>query len=132
VSFDIFVQAFEGGEAARRGGGAVRDLLLAAADRHEPAANFAHVLHGDGEADVYGVPDEGADLDGLTFNHVAGDAFDLIVDVARVADLVVMPVGCPVCVVDAAQRRHLPRELAHGDVEVVRSGAALRRVIERA
>jgi hypothetical protein len=47
------------------------------------------------EADVFGLPDEGSPRHGLMFNHVSGDAFDLLVQVADIADLVVMPVGCP-------------------------------------
>ena len=132
MSFDIFLQAFEGGKVATRDGQAVTRLLLEAADRHEPASGFAHVVHGDGEADVYGVPAGGAPLDGLMFNHVSGGGFDLLVDVARAADLVVMPVGCPVCVVDDRQRDHLPPEVAAEDVELVTSGRALRAVVRRA
>ena len=117
MSFDIFLQAFEDGAPVARDGTGVRRLLLEAADR--------------GEADVYGVPEEGATLKSLMFNHVSGGGFDLLVEVARAAHLVVMPVGCPVCLVDERQREHLPPELAASGVEVVTTGDDLRRVIER-
>ena len=82
-------------------------------------------------ADVYGVPSEGAPLDGLMFNRVSGDAFELIVAVAKTADLVIMPVGLATCLVEESQRRHLPQELRSGPVEVVPDGRALRAVIDR-
>ena len=115
MSFDIFLQAFENGAAARRNGAEVRRLLLG---ERQPSG------------EVYGVPEEGAAVEGLMFSHVPPGGFDLLVEVARVADLVVMPVGCPVCLIDEAQREHLPPELAAAGVRVVTTGDELRRVVE--
>src|SRR5436853_188265 len=79
------------GEAAIRAATKARKMLLDACVG-EPEGGFVLVRHGDGEADVYGVPPESQPLTSLMFNHVAGDgAFDLIVAVARAADLVVLP-----------------------------------------
>ncbi len=58
-------------------------------------------------------------------------ALDLVVEVARMADLVVLPAGCPACVVAEARARELPAELAQLGVELVRTGRDLREVIRR-
>ena len=81
-------------------------------------------------AEVYGVPAPDEPLTGLMFNGVSGDGWDVIVAVARAAELTIMPVGCPVCLVSEAQRAHLPPDLARSGVAVVTSGAALRAAIE--
>ena len=81
---------------------------------------------------MYGIPDEDEPLTGLMFNHVSGDAFDTIVEVARAGDLVVMPVGCRVCVVRNAQRADLPEDIADGPVELVETGGDLLGVIAMA
>lgn len=131
VSFDIHLQAFARGAAASRDGGPVRRLLLDHAVRHEPAHGFVDVRHGDGAAEVYGVPEEGASLDGLMFTHVSGGAFDLLVRVARTADLVVLPGAAPTCVVAEHQVHDLPAELRATEVVVVHNGRELVEVIER-
>ena len=51
----MFVQAFERGEAVDRDGSEVRRLLIPQGEP-APSTEFARVSHGDGEADVYGVP----------------------------------------------------------------------------
>lgn len=131
VSFEIFLQAFEEGDAAERGGAAIRRFLLAHADAHEPEHQFVHVTYSDGGADVYGVPPDGAQCDGLMFSRIKGEALDLVVEVAQLADLVIMPVGCAVCVVSESQIEHLPPALRDGAVDVVRSGRELADVIAR-
>jgi hypothetical protein len=131
VSFDIYLQAFEHGASAERDGAPVRELLLAHADVHDPEHAFVHVVYRDGEADVYGVPNETSPWHGLMFNHVSGDAFELLVKVADIAELVVMPAGCPVCVVAEHQIDHLPDELRAARVEIVRTGTDLLGVISQ-
>ena len=131
MSFDIYLQAFENGAAVERDGSVIRDLLLAHADEQASGRDFAHVSYGDGAADVYGVPADGEPCAGLMFNHVEGTAFDLILEVARRSDFVVMPIGCPVCVVSERQVEHLPPELRNTAVEVVRTGRELADVIAR-
>jgi hypothetical protein len=132
VSFDIYLRAFADGDAVERNASEARHLLLASSDEYDAECRYVHVVYGDGEADGYGIPAEGAPLEGLMFNHVAGDAFDLIVAVARRADLVVAPVGCPICIVSETQRAHLPADLAADGVELVLSGRDLAAVIARA
>jgi hypothetical protein len=131
MPFEIFLQAFEKGEAVDRDGTAVRTRLLQVANRYEPEHRFVEVGDHIGSAEVYGVPDESGRLAGLTFSRVDPRAFDLLVEVARMADLVVMPPGCPVCIVREEQRQHLPPELERAGVELVAAGEGLRAVIER-
>lgn len=42
-------------------------------------------------------------------NHIAGDAWDLLVRGARESDWVILPVGCLTCVTGEAQLAHLGR-----------------------
>ena len=128
MSFDVHLLAFDHGEAGSRAAGGVRDLLL----QHGKETGELHVLvgYGDGEADVYGLPAEGEPLTSLTFNHVNGeDPWELIVQVAHAADLVIVPAGCPVCLVSDRQRPHLPEEIAGARATVVRDGRGLLRAI---
>jgi hypothetical protein len=89
-----------------------------------PDDGFVRVQLADGEADVYGVG-----RSSLMVNHAAGEQiWDLLVTVAVAAGWVIMPVGCPVCVVADEHAADLPDEL-RADVVVVRSGAELLQVI---
>lgn len=129
VSFDIYVQAFHNGDAADRPGEPIRRLLLEHADTHDESHSFVQVSYEGAAADVYGLPEQGAALTGLMFNHVGVAAFDLLVTVAQEADSVVLPVGCPVCVTSESQIPHLPEQLREGGVHVVRNGRDLLAVI---
>jgi hypothetical protein len=58
--------------------------------REEPQHHFALVEYGDGAVDVY------LDGDKMMANHVTGkEPWHLLVQGARAADFVIMPVGCP-------------------------------------
>ena len=128
VSFDVFLQAFERGDAAERHGDEVRRLLLARSES-EPADGIVRLATRHGGADVHGIPDEGEPLTGLMFNHFTRDAYATIVEVAQLADLVVMPIGCRICVVRDSQREHLPENLTEDPVELVQTGEDLEAVI---
>jgi hypothetical protein len=92
----------------------------------EPDNDFALIKYGDGGADVY------LDGDHMMANHVTGHrTWDLLVEGAQEAGWVIMPVGCPTCITDEAQRPHLPEGL-NEQVEVVRCGADLLKVIRSA
>lgn len=91
--------------------------------REDPAQNFAHVEYGDGSIDVY------LNEDSIVANHVVGEEpWKLLFDAAQAADWVILPAGCPTCITDEAQRRHLPEEL-DAEVAVVSSGEDLLRII---
>lgn len=125
MSFDICLQSFKGGEAAPGDPQAARLTLepyLAAA----PARGYARIRTADGGADVYGLGGES-----LMFSHAGGEViWQVIVDVARAADLVIMPAGCPVCVMREDMISGLPAEL-QDDAIVIRSGAELQHAIVR-
>jgi len=79
---------------------------------------------GDGEADIY-LRDGG-----MMANHISGhDPWDLLVQGARAANWVIIPVGCPTCLTQPDQRGELPEGL-DDDVVVVDTGAGLLAVIE--
>jgi hypothetical protein len=62
-------------------------------------------------------------------NHFTGQKpWDLLVEGARSAEWAIMPVGCPTCLTDQAQRIHLPEGLKE-DVALVATGEELVRVI---
>lgn len=62
-------------------------------------------------------------------NHIAGEQpWDLLVEGARAAGWVVMPVGCPVLITCESDRAHLPDSLGVEAVLVL-TGQDARRVI---
>lgn len=126
MSFDVFFQRFTDGDADPGGGDLMRQVLEPFIVREEPDTHFARVEYGDGGADVY------LDGDEMMANHVTGEGtWDLLVEGARTAGWVILPVGCPTCLTDEAQRRHLPAGMDE-EVEVVLTGDMLREVIQSA
>ena len=124
MSFDIFLQGFRGGEAREIDPAPLRELI----DPHviERDEGFVRLRLADGGADVYGLDDETS----LMVNHCTGRAiWDLLVEVARRADLVILAPGLPVVMTSERTRAELPRELA-ADAIVVERGDELRRSIE--
>jgi hypothetical protein len=122
VSFDVFFQGFIAGESSEGGGAEMREIL--APHVTEEDRSFLHVKFGDGEADIY------LSDDGMMANHVLGrDPWNLLVEGARAANWVIMPMGCPTCVTQPGQREELPREL-NDDLVVIDTAADLLRVIE--
>lgn len=104
----------------------MRQVLQPFIVREEPEDHFALVEYGDGSAHVY------LDGDGMMANHIAGERpWELLVEGARTAGWVILPVGCPVCITDNAQRRHLPEGLGE-DARFVATGEDLLRVIRSA
>jgi hypothetical protein len=120
---DIFVRAFD--DAADRDGLAVRRMLLEAGGFRVAADGSLDVA---GTA-VHGLPIAGRPFAGLKFAHVTPPVFELIVQVARAAEMVILPVGCPACVVFEHQRPDLPGDMA---VELVETGEQLAAVVHGA
>ena len=101
----------------------MRAVLQPFVTREEPAHHFLLVQVGDGTADVY------LDGDNMMANRISGeDPWDLLVQGARAAGWVIVPVGCPVCLTDDDQRLDLPHDLLD-DVVLVSTGAQLLQVI---
>lgn len=127
MSFDIYLQRFRGGEACETDAQALEDVLAPHIAQRDDATGFALLRLPDGDAELYGVDDLAS---GFMINHASGLAvFDLIVDLARLADLAIMPVGCHAAVASAQALAELPLELA-GDAVVVTSGTDLWRVVQ--
>jgi hypothetical protein len=123
VSFDVYFQRFRDGDAEPGGGERMRQVLGPFIARKEPEHSFLLVEYGDGSADVY------LDADGMMANHITGQKpWELLVEGARAAEWVIMPVGCPTCLTDEAQRAHLPEGL-NDDVALVATGEELLQVI---
>jgi hypothetical protein len=122
VSFDVFFQGFLAGEASERGGAQMREVL--APHISEEDEQFLRVRVGDRKADVY------LHDGGMMANHIEGrDPWDLLVQGARAANWVIIPVGCPTCLTQPGQMEELPEALDK-DVVVIETGAGLRAVIE--
>jgi len=124
VSFDIFMQAFSGGDAAAGDGAAALSVISPLITARE--SNWARLTTADGGCDVTGLDDA---TSGLMFNHASGEAiWSLMFDVARLAGYAVMPVGCPTCVPPGLPTLDLPDEL-RDEVATIASGDDLRRVV---
>lgn len=122
MSYDVFFQGFIAGESSERGG----DEMLRVLRPHliERRGTFLRVRVGDAEADVY------LSDDGMMTNHVSGvDAWDLLVQGAKAANWVILPLDAPVCLTGPGQREELPEDLGELIVEVD-SGADLLAVIK--
>ena len=119
MSFEIFLQDFSD-TPADRSRTVGQHLLAPLLDTHG-----ASVVTPDGSADVYGVDE--VPLHSLMFNQIDGDlAWDVIFDVAVAGDWVVLPIGCPVCIIDDAQADSIPDELRELGHVLVHSGSELR------
>ena len=124
MSFDVYFQGFGGGDAAAGGGDIMRSVLEPFAVRSESDGDFLLVKRGDGWADVY------LSADSAMANHVSGtEPWQLLVEGATAAGWVILPVGCPTCITDEAQRAHLPDGL-DDEVVLVVSGDDLLAVIQ--
>jgi hypothetical protein len=124
VSFDIFLQAFESGEAVPANGIAAMSVLEPHIRSRDD--DWCRITLADGEADVFGVADPSS---GLMFNHIGGAlAWDVIVEVARHGRFVIMPVGCSTCVLSKDDIGDVPAGLDDGAI-VIGSGADLIQVV---
>ncbi|MCW2793620.1 MAG: hypothetical protein JWO76_2718 [Nocardioides sp.] len=121
VSFDVFFQGFVAGGAAE--GGSAEMLAVLGPHVTERDGTFLRVRVGDGEAYIY------LSSDSMMANHVSGrDPWDALVEGARAANWVILPIGCPTCLTRPDQRDELPVELLD-EVVLVSSGAELLTVI---
>jgi hypothetical protein len=92
----------------------------------EGPEEHARLVLPDGEAELFSRDVErGFLISGATGEQV----WDLVVEAARAAHLLIVPPGLGTCVADEEMLGHLPANLPE-PVQVVRSGADLRHVIE--
>lgn len=124
MSFDMFVQRFRDNDAPPMRRTVFHNVFGPYIDRAEPEFNFFHLRAPDGgEADIHARLEP--EFNGMMINHFsAGQVLDLVVAFARAADAVIMPVGCPTCVINAGQIPHLPEQLRNG-TRLVGTGADL-------
>jgi hypothetical protein len=135
MSFDIFIQLFERGNArgAEAEGilGTLRPFFVG-----KPQDGHVLVKTRDGEADIYGIDE--AEW-GLMVNHASGRAiWDLLFELASKFSVAIMPVGCPTCVTSREALAHLPEGLRAGarvvstaaDLLAAVNGAETRRLFE--
>ncbi|MEV4765326.1 hypothetical protein AB0J89_22180 [Micromonospora chokoriensis] len=129
MSYDMFVQRFEQGEAATMAGEAFLAVFEPHVDRREPHDSYWHISTDDGgTADVYAAL-AGGILDSLMISRFsAGAILDTLVRYIGLADAVVLPPGCPTLLAHEEQRQHLPEELRANAV-VVQAGADVERVL---
>jgi hypothetical protein len=122
MSFDMFVQRFRDEKVLPLDPIAFHAVFGSYVDRVGPEFSFFHLRTPDGgEADIYARMQP--DFDGMTITRFsAGQVLDLVVEFARAVDAVIMPVGCPTCVIDEAQISHLPEPL-RADARLVTNGA---------
>jgi hypothetical protein len=127
MSFDVFLQGFRNGDSANGDGAEVRKAL----DPFimESGETWARVTTADGGAEAYGLDDVST---GLMFTHLSGrEIWDVVFDVARAGGFVVMPVGCPVGVLDEGDIEDLPASLVEdAGAVVVTTGADLLQLVE--
>ncbi|MEV6279585.1 hypothetical protein [Nocardia sp. NPDC051832] len=112
MSFDMFVQAFRDGNAEPMPAAAFLEVFGPHVETTEPDKRYWQIHAPDGgRADIYAsIIEQG--IDSVLLNHFSsGDVLDLVVEFARKAGAVIMPVGCPILLVDGSQGRHLPEHL---------------------
>jgi hypothetical protein len=125
VSFDIFLQGFCDGDGTP-GDQAAAIAIITPLLAGPISGGYGRIVTADGEADLYGLGDSD---EGLMVNHASGhQIWQVIVDIARGAGFVVLPVGCPACVVDEVTIGHLPDELREAAV-LVHDGGDLEGVV---
>ncbi|MGI5524017.1 hypothetical protein ACQEUX_24215 [Micromonospora sp. CA-259024] len=130
MSYDMFVQRFEQGDAAPMAGDAFLAAFEPRVDRREPQHSYWHISADDGgTANIYAALADDA-LDSLMISRFSvGAVLDLLVKFIGLADAVVLPPGCPTLLAHEGQRHHLPEEL-RADAVVVQAGADVERVLQ--
>jgi hypothetical protein len=126
MSFEVYLQRFEGGRAASADEAAVRRVLEPVMVHRAHA--WADIETHDGGAEVYGINDLRT---GVSFKRLCGAGiWDLVYELALGAGFAVMPLGCPTCVCAPELVDDLPREL-RGSTSVVSSGEQILDVVRR-
>ncbi|MFF5177057.1 hypothetical protein ACFY2Q_03385 [Micromonospora sp. NPDC000316] len=129
MSYDMFVQRFEQGDAAPMAGDAFLAVFAPRADRRGPQHSYWHISADDGgTADLYATLADDT-LGSLIISRFSvGAVLDLLVKFVGLADAVVLPPGYPALLAHESQRCHLPEEL-RADAVVVQAGADVERIL---
>ena len=123
MSYDVFFQGFEGGDAAAGGGGAVRAVLEPHVTQSDAEHSFVRIEVEDGGADAYLSDDH------MMVNHPQGTGIrDLLVRAAAAANWTILLPDGPAVLTTESQRSELPAELAESAV-LISGGAELLDVV---
>lgn len=127
MSYDVFLTAFEQGESAGHGLGAMLRTLepeIVLREDAEDGRVFVRIGADGHEADVYLGPGHGM------VNHAGGRRnWDLLVRGCAAAGWVIMAPDIPVCLTHEEQGRHLPDDEMFADPVLVTSGDDLLRLV---
>jgi hypothetical protein len=128
MSYDMFVQGFDGGGAAPMPSSAF-DVFKPHLDWTRPEHHFWHVrTPDDGEADIYADVTPGT-FDSLMISRFSdGDPLDLLADFTIRASAVILAPDGPAMLTAEAQRGHLPGDFQL-DAIVVRHGDDIRQAL---
>jgi hypothetical protein len=126
MSYEMFVQGFDGGGAAPMPSSAF-DVFRPHVDRAQPRHHFWHLrTPDDGEADIYADVTPGT-FDSLMISRFsAGCPLDLLAEFTIRAGAVILAPGGPAMLTAEAQRKDLPDDFQR-DAIVVRNGEDIRR-----
>ncbi|MGW1774763.1 hypothetical protein [Streptomyces sp. NPDC002104] len=130
MSFDIFVMRFDEGGTAPLDMAIAHEVLDPFTVARDPRADVLWVRTAEGdEADVHLQPP-----DGITFNRFGGGGImDLLADLLRRLDAVLIVPGGPVVLTRDEARHHLPEAVVNDcPVVVARTGAEIDRAIRTA
>lgn len=127
VSYEVFLFRFRNGDSTDIDAGRVMSLVEPLIISRSAEHGYARLRAADGgEADIYGVGEETASL---MFSRWAwGGICDLMANLARELDMVIMPPDRPVMIISEQQRAHLPEEFVI-EATVVHTGIDIQRVI---
>jgi hypothetical protein len=128
LSYDVFLQRFQHGNAAAVESLDVWRLLEEAWDSPPDELNYCRVRRDGDEGDLYAVPRD-QPIDSLMFSRAGRLIYHLMFEVAVAGDMTIIPPGAGPFLVRAAQVDHLPADLVSQAV-VVGSGPELVRAIE--
>jgi hypothetical protein len=129
MSYDMFVQGFDAGDAAPMPSSAF-DVFRPHVDRADSGHHFWHMRTPDGgEADIYADVTPGT-FDSFMISRLsAGLPLDLLAEFTIRASAVILAPGGPAMLTAEAQRQHLPDHFQR-DAIVVRNGDDIRRALE--
>jgi hypothetical protein len=120
---------FEAGAPASIDSPEFWELLARAWEKPPDEHGFVRVVRGDGEADVY-ARRPGESLESVMVNHFGGDEImDLIVELARQADAVIIGPDLPPLLTRGGQREQLPPDMGLGEPVLIASGQELSETI---
>jgi hypothetical protein len=129
MSYDLFLMRFDAGAPAQIDSPEFWELLARAWQKPPDDHGFVRLVRGDGEADVY-AGRLGEALESVMVNHFGGDEImDLIVELARQADAVIIGPDLPPLLTRTEQRDQLPPDMDLGEPVLIASGHELSQTI---